>query len=161
MNWKPVRENDGGLVINFIADLANSLGTWLIKKSMRYAKFYTFDLEDWEKINDGWAFDEDDDMLQGWMDLERNKLENTNTLMWTHRKEDCKGEWCTIHNRSNHSMRSFPQHFRFDRMLMERVCEHEVGHPDPDEIKLTGPNGWAEAVHGCDGCCGEDITKGK
>jgi len=34
---------------------------------------------------------------------------------------------------------------------MERVCEHGVGHPDPDEYKLK--RGWTEHVNGCDGCC--------
>jgi hypothetical protein len=43
-----------------------------------------------------------------------------------------------------------PQLWRSDRGLMERLCEHGVGHPDPDEINL-GLGG--RAVHGCDGCC--------
>jgi len=50
-------------------------------------------------------------------------------------------------------MRSFPQHWRSDRAIMERICPHGIGHPDPDEYKLNGKSGWAEAVHGCDGCC--------
>lgn len=77
-------------------------------------------------------------------------LEHTDTQVSnTHRPDQCAGQWCTLHNRSNHPMRSFPQNWRADRGLMERVCEHGVGHPDPDELKLTGP----ELVHGCDGCC--------
>jgi hypothetical protein len=50
--------------------------------------------------------------------------------------------------RSVHSMRSFPTHFRFDRYLMERICPHGVGHPDPDD-----PQSAIDGVHGCDGCC--------
>jgi hypothetical protein len=30
---------------------------------------------------------------------------------------------------------------------MERICDHGVGHPDPDEFMADV---W---VHGCDGCC--------
>lgn len=30
--------------------------------------------------------------------------------------------------------------------MMERMCPHGIGHPDPDEITL-------DVVHGCDGCC--------
>lgn len=40
----------------------------------------------------------------------------------------------------------WPQHWRGDRHLMERICPHGVGHPDPDDINPDG-------VHGCDGCC--------
>lgn len=78
--------------------------------------------------------------------LERHKLENSDVFINTHTKEQCKGEYCTIHNRSDHSMRSFTQSYRWDRGIMERICGHGVGHPDPDEI-----NG--DTVHGCDGCC--------
>jgi len=47
-------------------------------------------------------------------------------------------------------MRKFPQHFRYDRYLMERICPHGVGHPDFDDPKASDP---VESVHGCDGCC--------
>ena len=85
-------------------------------------------------------------------------LENTDIKIWTHKKDLCAGQQCTVHNLSKHSMRSFPQHWRSDRAIMERICEHGVGHPDPDEYKLLGKHGWAEAVHGCDGCCMEANT---
>jgi len=47
-------------------------------------------------------------------------------------------------------MRSFPQWWRSDRGIMERVCKHEIGHPDPDS---PWPPESAEWVHSCDGCC--------
>jgi hypothetical protein len=87
--------------------------------------------------------------------MEKVTLENSDTVIYVHPEYSCKGEFCTIHNRSDHRMRSFPQHWRGDRGIMERVCPHGIGHPDPDEYKLLGENGWAEAVHGCDGCCVE------
>lgn len=67
-----------------------------------------------------------------------------------HSSKDCKNRPCTIHNRTDHIMRAFPQHWRGDRLLMERICPHGVGHPDPDEINLD-MNG--RGIHGCDGCC--------
>jgi hypothetical protein len=83
--------------------------------------------------------------------MERVQLENSDEILYTHPKPACLGDYCTIHNRSDHSMRSFPQHWRTDRAIMERICPHGVGHPDPDEYKLTLSK--YEGVHGCDGCC--------
>lgn len=77
----------------------------------------------------------------------------TKFFRYMHAAGTCAGEFCTIHNRSNHSMRSFPQQWRGDKGLMERVCPHGVGHPDPDELNLDF-NG--RSVHGCDGCCKGD-----
>jgi hypothetical protein len=73
-------------------------------------------------------------------------LENTHLYIWCHDDQSCRGEYCTLHNRSDHHMRGMPQSWRGDRGIIERICEHGIGHPDPDEIM---PNG----VHGCDGCC--------
>jgi hypothetical protein len=47
-------------------------------------------------------------------------------------------------------MRAFPQHWRTDRKIIERICPHGVGHPDPDDPKMMEVY---EAIHGCDGCC--------
>ena len=77
-------------------------------------------------------------------------LEHSPQYLFVHDKKICLGEYCTVHRRSDHAMRSFPQNWRWDRGLMERICPHMVGHPDPDEIGLT-QNG--RGVHGCDGCC--------
>lgn len=82
------------------------------------------------------------------------KLEHTDlTIIDTHPPGRCFGRHCTLHNRSNHTMRSFPQHWRSDKGMMERICPHGVGHPDPDEYLLTTPQGQHLGVHGCDGCC--------
>ncbi len=70
---------------------------------------------------------------------------------------DC-AKGCVIHSPSAHSMRDFPTHWREDRGLMERICPHGIGHPDPDQLafiaRTQGINEarW-ESVHGCDGCC--------
>lgn len=88
--------------------------------------------------------------------LTRWVLEHSNeNLVAVHDSSQCEGEFCTIHNMSDHSMRAFPQHWRGDRGLMERMCPHGVGHPDPDDVKYVDPY---ERIHGCDGCCGEGNT---
>lgn len=90
-------------------------------------------------------------------DGELHVLEHSSEKLYTHSASQCKGNRCTIHNRSDHRMRSFPQHWRSDRQIMERICPHGIGHPDPDEYRvLTGAD---RGVHGCDGCCGP--TQGK
>lgn len=75
-----------------------------------------------------------------------------------HPLAECIGQICCIHNPSEHAMRAFPQNWCVDRGLMERVCPHGIGHPDPDDLaykrRSRGPmySDW-EGVHGCDGCC--------
>lgn len=71
-----------------------------------------------------------------------------------HRKENCSGEHCVVHNPSDHHMRDWPLNWRSDRKMMERICPHGVGHPDPDDLahkERTGAND--SEVHGCDLCC--------
>ncbi len=75
--------------------------------------------------------------------------------IFAHAKKNCQGEFCTIHHFSDHHMVEWPQHWRNDTGVMERICEHGIGHPDPDDRLISGPNderNWA-GVHGCDGCC--------
>lgn len=62
-----------------------------------------------------------------------------------HAETVCAGSYCLVHNPSDHHMRDWPMNWREDRGLMERICPHGVGHPDPDDI--------GEGTHGCDGCC--------
>lgn len=64
---------------------------------------------------------------------------------------------CVIHRPSDHHMKGWMMCFRFDIgvPLVERVCEHGVGHPDPDSLRYFLERGDYEhlSVHGCDGCC--------
>ena len=78
-------------------------------------------------------------------------LEHTFNHMYCHDYGTCVEEYCTLHQRSNHGMRKYPQHWRGDRGIMERICDHGVGHPDPDEYRVL--NGLDDGIHGCDGCC--------
>ena len=77
------------------------------------------------------------------------------TLTGVHEDTECKGRTCIIHSPTDHHMRSFPLHWRGDRGIFERICEHGVGHPDPDQFaywdQVGGDDG--RGVHGCDGCC--------
>ena len=89
----------------------------------------------------------------------RTTLEHTDHEMFAHSARKCKGQVCCLHNRTQHSLRGFPQHWRADRQLMERTCPHGVGHPDPDHLSYcAAQHGEAAAIvdsiHGCDGCCG-------
>lgn len=73
-----------------------------------------------------------------------------------HPKSQCEGRDlpCCIHSPSEHRMRSWPMNWRGDTGVMERICPHGVGHPDPDHMAYTTSRGlgW-QGIHGCDGCC--------
>lgn len=87
--------------------------------------------------------------------LEKVKLENSDETIMAHHAHKCKaqGEVCCLHNRTEHSMRSYPQHWRGDRRIMERICKCGVGHPDPDDKRVL--SGEDSGIHGCCGCCRE------
>lgn len=77
-----------------------------------------------------------------------------NALLKTHDESQCSGEYCVIHNPSEHHMREWPLNWRDDKGVMERICEHGIGHPDPDCAAHNEREGKAYLnVHGCDGCC--------
>lgn len=67
-----------------------------------------------------------------------------------HPKDRCEGRPCIIHNPLSTHMDSWPLIWRADRGIFERKCEHEVGHPAPEQAGLYA----GIMVHGCDGCCG-------
>lgn len=90
----------------------------------------------------------------------RHQLEHTDCYVVKVHEEtpECAEHGCSFHARSDHGMRSFPQHWRQDRGMMERICPHGIGHPDPDQWtywRRTLPENLANAefIHGCDGCC--------
>lgn len=82
-------------------------------------------------------------------------------LVRTHGASDCAGPVgengkpiCCIHNPSNHHMVTWGQNWRGDKGMMERLCLHGIGHPDPDDLAVRTTE-WA-GVHGCDGCCTQE-----
>jgi hypothetical protein len=81
----------------------------------------------------------------------------TGQVVYYHKPELCEGQFCPMHNPSEHHMREWPMHARGDLVLpmIDRVCPHDALHPDPDSLA------WAlrqkadfKWYHGaCDGCC--------
>lgn len=77
-------------------------------------------------------------------------------VLVTHPAEKCAGEFCCLHNPSDHPLKDRPLNWRGDKRQMERLCEHGIGHPDKDSIDFAIRAGHYESwmsVHGCDGCC--------
>jgi len=80
-------------------------------------------------------------------------------LVNVHDRALCAGYPCCVHNPTETAVTyGWRQHWRSDRQLMERLCRHGVGHPDPDHLDYVrrsrgDDEAWAESVHGCDGCC--------
>jgi hypothetical protein len=79
------------------------------------------------------------------------------SLLRTHPPDRCEGEFCCMHKPSEHPLNTAPLNWRQDRLLMERMCTHGIGHPDPDHLAFTRSISTEDAdgqsVHGCDGCC--------
>ena len=74
-------------------------------------------------------------------------LEHSGQVLYNvHLRTQCLSGPCPIHQMTDHSMRSFPQSWREDMRYMERICPHNIGHPDPDDHLAPVP-------HSCDGCC--------
>lgn len=81
-------------------------------------------------------------------------------VLVTHDATECALPFCCIHHPSEHPLASAPLRWRNDLQVMERVCVHGLGHPDPDSLDyvnaICGEMAAAYAcVHfPCDGCCG-------
>jgi hypothetical protein len=93
------------------------------------------------------------------------------SIVTTHGPSRCEGEFCCVHKPSPHHMIDWPLVFRLDRAdcLAERICEHGLGHPDPDSVAFIHRQliaaGYGESMmiavmlHSCDGCCGIPPTE--
>ena len=80
-----------------------------------------------------------------------------------HHPSLCEGRPCVVHSQSDHPLRGMRLRRRVASRLIdikpshfERICEHGVGHPDPDAMVYHERVGeeWM-GIHGCDGCCGD------
>jgi hypothetical protein len=72
-----------------------------------------------------------------------------------HRIEQCQrrpNRACVFHAPSVHHMRNWPLHLR-ETGLIERLCPHGIGHPDPDSLAYFLESDLDYSRHGCDGCC--------
>lgn len=76
-------------------------------------------------------------------------------LLRVHDPADCDGRGCAVHNHaSDHPLKDAPLNWRVDRGILERICEHGVGHPDHDSALYLRSIGKSyENIHGCDFCC--------
>lgn len=80
-------------------------------------------------------------------------------LVNVHDRALCAGHPCCVHNPTETYLTyGWRQHWRADRQLMERLCRHGVGHPDPDHLDYVRRSrgvdaARTESTHGCDGCC--------
>jgi hypothetical protein len=75
-------------------------------------------------------------------------------LTAVHSEKLCTGRNCVLHNPSDHLMKNWPLNWRADKKQMERLCPHNAGHPDPDDVAWHVSQGRDHlAIHGCDGCC--------
>jgi len=105
--------------------------------------------------------------IPGWIDgpntIKFPTVQIGGRLLRTHGIDECEPP-CSIHWPSRHHMADWPQVWRSAmdfgdwRDLMERICPHGCGHPDPDHIafirnKLGDDHARMESLHGCDGCC--------
>lgn len=73
------------------------------------------------------------------------------TKIRTHNADECVGYWCCIHNPSPHHMRSWEQQWDEYDLMMYRICEHGMMHPDPDDpFEFNAARKHKDA---CDGCC--------
>lgn len=74
-----------------------------------------------------------------------------------HKREKCEGSDCAIHNPSDHPLKDARIVLRDDPFkygLVERICEHGIGHSDPDSVRFYASIGsHGMGLHGCDGCC--------
>lgn len=77
------------------------------------------------------------------------------TLRNVHTSEECIGDHCWIHNPSDHPLDNHEVLWRTDRGFPERICDHGVGHPDPDHLEWerTVYGQTRSSIHGCCGCC--------
>lgn len=78
-----------------------------------------------------------------------------------HPEEVCAGQFCVIHNPSDHHMKEWPMLWRTDRKIMERICPHQVGIPDPDDlayrVNILGEDPKYAGIHGsCGYGCGTE-----
>lgn len=80
-------------------------------------------------------------------------------LVNVHNMAYCDGEFCAIHNPSEHPLNKSPR--RFENGIILRICPHGVYHPDPDALH------WAERTfgratalsRGQHGCCGAQCCR--
>lgn len=79
-------------------------------------------------------------------------------LIRHHGPSVCDGWPCCIHRPSRHGMRTWPLYLDQSgpMPLMWRICDHGVGHVDPDAVEWIRRTAFEILVDNdeCDECCG-------
>ena len=76
------------------------------------------------------------------------------TLHNVHPPTVCAGRTCIIHSPTQNFQSTWPQRWRSDRQIMERICPCGIGHYDIDQADYHKSVGQAwQNVHGCCGAC--------
>lgn len=81
------------------------------------------------------------------------------TLLQTHPEWQCLGNYCSIHDPSDHPLRDAPQLWDDRFRSVYRLCAHGHVHPDVDDFMFKIRSGIAPSVlallgaHDCDHCC--------
>lgn len=69
---------------------------------------------------------------------------------------DCITHTCIFHNPSDHHMLKWPTRIQMTAGLIDRICEHRIGHPDPDSMGyFLRRDGIDLGMHPCcpEQCC--------
>ena len=96
--------------------------------------------------------------------METVTLEHNDFLMSVHSENLCKNDVCSIHNLTNHILRSAEQDWDFRRGIMVRRCRHLFLHPDPDDHKVRrNPDKYKCLApmnddKPCCGCCKDSFS---
>lgn len=72
--------------------------------------------------------------VDGHIDFEGNPHYGPYRLTNVHDESLCQGRCCVIHYPSDHHMRDYPLIWNSLETQMERLCEHDFTHPDPDDL---------------------------
>lgn len=71
---------------------------------------------------------------------------------------ECYKFGCVVHfptetDPANVATPPWTYNWREDRAIMERICPHDIGHPDYDAAGYERRSGGDSGFHACDGCC--------
>lgn len=94
-------------------------------------------------------------MFAAVLDLERGEMVaiHNGILSKVHRAEHCLGPHCWVHNPSTHHMCTWPVEWSANERTAQRICQHGLSHPDPDDVAFHQDHGRDVTMHDCDGCC--------
>ncbi len=113
-----------------------------------------------------WGFGGQPDGRGEWDGFTHDVVLFTSGIALTHTARRCDGP-CAIHGPSAHHMRDLPVFYREHRGIVERICPHGVGHPDPDQVghwqkTLSETQASAQSIHGCcEAKCCEALREGE